>query len=298
MKNLFRVVTSSLEAGAESLLDAVIEEQARDLNETARHALETGDNTAARQSWQQARALSPDHPEATNGLRSIERRSVARPERPIRLNGRPQAVLLIKQANQAHESGDDPLAIAILREALPEAMSDPALVETIRDTIGLLEERIRAMETAVPSSGRRVFISYAHADERWRDEVRTHLRAATAKFGDVIWDDSRIRPGDRWEDEIERTVEEAEIAVLLLTSSFFASDFVRTRELPMLEARASIGRTRVIPVFLRTFPVDPVDFVLSLQGVGTPTNPICGMSDADRDRSLATLAEQVRDHLS
>ncbi len=47
----------------------------------------------------------------------------------------------------------------------------------------------------------RVFISYSHKDEDWKDRVVSHLGVLAAE-GLEAWDDRRIEAGGGWEAEI------------------------------------------------------------------------------------------------
>jgi len=58
-------------------------------------------------------------------------------------------------------------------------------------------------------------------------------RAGVAEF----WDASDMRGGADWEKEIENAVRQSDIAVLLISPSFLASDFIVSKELPELLAR-------------------------------------------------------------
>lgn len=49
-----------------------------------------------------------------------------------------------------------------------------------------------------------------------------------------VWDDSRIVPAAEWRREIDAALQTAAAAVLLVSPSFFSSEFIRTCELPAL----------------------------------------------------------------
>ncbi len=56
-----------------------------------------------------------------------------------------------------------------------------------------------------------------------------------------IREDTRIRAGSKWRDEIRAAVERANVAVLIVSADFLASDFVRMNELPPSEGSRGIG---------------------------------------------------------
>jgi hypothetical protein len=89
-----------------------------------------------------------------------------------------------------------------------------------------------------------VFVSYSHKDKKWLEKLRTVLKPGLA--GEAIWDDSQIPAGAAWADEIENAIASARVAVLLVTPSLLASDFVVSQELPrIIERQTKEGLTIV-----------------------------------------------------
>ena len=82
----------------------------------------------------------------------------------------------------------------------------------------------------------KIFISYARKDKQWLYRVRNYLRLLEYLVYDssMLWDDTQINPGSEWDEEISNALDEARIAVLLITPDFIASDFIREKELPPL----------------------------------------------------------------
>jgi TIR domain len=63
-----------------------------------------------------------------------------------------------------------------------------------------------------------IFISYSHKDKVWLERIRTHLSGAVRNRLIDPWDDSKIRPGSNWKDEIKRALARAKVAVDLHVS--------------------------------------------------------------------------------
>ena len=74
-----------------------------------------------------------------------------------------------------------------------------------------------------PSTRTKIFISYSHADKEWLDRLRRHLKPLVREGDLDCWDDTHIRPGDDWKQEIENALDTAQVAVLLISADFFAS---------------------------------------------------------------------------
>ena len=68
-------------------------------------------------------------------------------------------------------------------------------------------------------------------------------------FGIERWDDTRLQTG-RWRDQIERAIDSAKVAILLVSADFLASDFIENEELPPLLDKAQRKGTVILPVIL------------------------------------------------
>src|SRR5579871_3252936 len=96
----------------------------------------------------------------------------------------------------------------------------------------------------------RLFFSYSHKDEGFRDDLETHL--AMLKRQGIIepWHDRRIQAGDEWKGEISEQLEAADIILLLVSPYFLASEYCYDVEMQRALQRHESGSARVIPVIL------------------------------------------------
>jgi internalin A len=102
-----------------------------------------------------------------------------------------------------------------------------------------------------------LFISYAHSDDRFRDELRGALTAYERK-GEInnTWDDTDIVPGQRWEPELLGKLEQADIIVLLLSNAFIKSQYCYVEEMQRALVRHAAGECAIVPIVVRACAFD------------------------------------------
>lgn len=139
----------------------------------------------------------------------------------------------------------------------------------------------------------KIFISYAHADEDWLTNLKTHLKSLQKYVGGFdYWDDKRLRTGDRWKEEIEKALQSASAAILLISPDFLASDFIANDELPPILEQANTQGTKIFPVIIRRslFTHSPLS---SFQSVNPPEKPLKACSEAEVDEYFYNLMEDI-----
>lgn len=140
-----------------------------------------------------------------------------------------------------------------------------------------------------------VFLSYAHEDHELKDEVEGWLKVL--KFNGVqleIWSDTRLAAGDSWKQVIESTMARAEIALVIVTRHFLASEFIRVHELPYLDERARSGELRLIALMAEPAPIASNTVFQRLQRVPTGTEPLSGLSSHERNSVMTGLVTEIQ----
>jgi hypothetical protein len=106
------------------------------------------------------------------------------------------------------------------------------------------------------------FVSYANADQHSVDQLMDLLRprlkiASGFEFNE--WIDHNIVIGEDWRNQILTAIDQAEFGLLLLSPSFFASDFIVDEELRrFISTHANSARIHkaIVPVALKAIPLD------------------------------------------
>src|SRR5690349_21283752 len=99
-----------------------------------------------------------------------------------------------------------------------------------------------------------LFYSYAHKDERLRNELNNHLYNLRRQHFIVDWFDRDISAGTDWEQDIDTHLNTAQVILLLISPDFMASDYCYSIEMKRALERHEAGEARVIPIILK--PVD------------------------------------------
>ena len=97
----------------------------------------------------------------------------------------------------------------------------------------------------------KIFFSYSHADEVYRDTLEKHLAALKHQGFIETWHDRRILPGNPVDGNISKNLENSEIILLLVSADFIASPYCYNIEMARAIERHEEGSARVIPVILR-----------------------------------------------
>jgi internalin A len=172
----------------------------------------------------------------------------------------------------------------------PLPADDTVVMIDVKKLLAGVEVRQDRRKTGTASNrlGARLFYSYSHRDERLRDELDTHLKLLQREGIIEAWHDRQIAPGQRWEEEINSSLETADIILLLVSADFIASDYSYGIEMKRAIERHAAGDAKVIPVILRDVDWQGAPFA-NLQALPKNGKPVMKWSSRDtawRDVSL------------
>jgi hypothetical protein len=139
----------------------------------------------------------------------------------------------------------------------------------------------------------KVFISYSHKDKKWKERPAKHLIVVELEGHYTTWDDSKIKAGKDWPREIKTALNEATVAVFLISADFLTSEFIREKEVKPLLERRQKGEVTVIPLILSHCPWKTVKWLSSIQARPFDGKPLNGKPDHEIDADLSSLAEEI-----
>ena len=141
----------------------------------------------------------------------------------------------------------------------------------------------------------KIFISYAHKDEEFKDELLVTLGSLKRRGIIDTWQDRMIQAGDEWYQAIETAMNECDMAILLISRNFLASKFIQDEEIPHLLERRKKEGMRVLPIIIRpcTWAGEPV--LKDLQAMPRDGKAVITFAEdtGERDQAWTEIAEVI-----
>lgn len=144
-----------------------------------------------------------------------------------------------------------------------------------------------------PAPPLQIVVIHSPEDAALKDALLQHLSALRRFEHLAVWSTDDVIAGDDWRREVEGALGRADVAILLVSAPFLASDFINDVQLPRILERHAAGGARVIPVLVRScdwaaHPVLRRFGVLPRSGVA-----IAGMPGDYRDRGFVEVVQEI-----
>jgi hypothetical protein len=93
----------------------------------------------------------------------------------------------------------------------------------------------------------KVFVSYSHQDAAYlKDDSLLGFLKGLEKEGVEFWTDRQIRPGELWDEVIKANIQDAQIALVLVSQGFLDSDYCQKVEIERFLA----NKAHLFPIIL------------------------------------------------
>jgi internalin A len=144
-----------------------------------------------------------------------------------------------------------------------------------------------------PPTTPQLFISYSHADALSLTHLQKTLKPLLRNHSITLWDDTQIQPGDDWRTQIETAIATAQIAILLVSTNFLASDFIAENELPPLLEAAKARGLKIIWIPLSASLYEETA-IATYQAAHPPTQPLDSLPPSQQNQAWVEICKKIK----
>jgi hypothetical protein len=167
------------------------------------------------------------------------------------------------------------------------------LAKSISDALRNPESFLFARAVAEREKRPNVFVSYSHSDREYLDRLLVHLKPLEKDGLIDLWLDTRLRAGDRWKKEIEKSLNRTNVAILLVSADFLASDFITDNELPPLLKNAEEKGVRIVPLIVKPCRFTRDKNLRHFQAINDPKHSLALLPQGEQEVLYDQVAAEV-----
>ena len=152
-------------------------------------------------------------------------------------------------------------------QKLPVQPEGTAEVNVPRELDKLVPAEARAIDRD-PSTAPipvRVFVSYAHDDERQLKRLDAILDVLEQQHGLASWRDQRLIAGEEWDEEIRRRLRQMDIFLYIASQRSLVRPYIKDPELRIAKERREAGEIEIVAVKLEPCAYDDDPYLGKLQ---------------------------------
>jgi hypothetical protein len=142
-------------------------------------------------------------------------------------------------------------------------------------------------------SNRLIFISYSHDDEKWKKDLEVQLGLLEQGGNIKLWSESNIGTGEDWKTKINDALQNACVAILVITPSYLNPDFVLKEELAYLLTRKDKAGLRIFPIIVEECSWEMVDWLRNMKVRPHDRKPMQAKKPSQRATEFKKIVAEV-----
>ncbi|MDI9395019.1 MAG: TIR domain-containing protein [Euryarchaeota archaeon] len=139
----------------------------------------------------------------------------------------------------------------------------------------------------------KVFISYSHEDEEWKERLLENLKILIDKKIIECWHDDDIHGRENSSEKIFDAINDSKIAILLVSQKFLGSDFIQNEEVPRILRREKLGYIHIYPIMIKHCNWNKFDWLEKSNIKLKNAIPLYGMNENDIDYEFVKIIDDI-----